>query len=366
MVTLLGQCIYGGKIDNIFDHRLLMSFLEKLFTPKSFESDFVLVDACNLETNKAITMPEGIRRDHFLHWVNQLPERQTPSWLGLPDSAEKVLLTNQGTVMVSKLLKLQLLEDDDEIVYVSSAESKVKETAAATNQLTDGRPSWIRNLLSSTQSWKNLLPANLPLLKRTVENIKDPLFRYFEREINRTSKLLNIVLQDLKDVILICKAEKKQTNHHRTMISDLAKGVIPKNWKFYIVPQATTVIQWITDFSDRVKQLNEISSLYSSTKETASLQQINVWLGGLLNPEAYITATRQYVAQMNGWSLEELILEINIQDSIQNSKSKKDFSFGLTGVCLKKRENRLFLLSLYVCLIINCLLFLFFFKLFRT
>jgi dynein heavy chain 1 len=259
-------------------------------------------------------MPEGIRRDHFLHWVNQLPERQTPSWLGLTSEAEKVLLKNQGSVMVSKLLKLQLLEDDDEIAYVS-AESK--ETAS--QSLTDGRPSWIRNLSSSAQSWISLLPDNLPLLKRTVENIKDPLFRCFEREITRTSKLLNIVLLDLKDVILICKGEKRQTNHHRMMISDLAKGVIPKTWKFYVVPQATTVIQWITDFADRVRQLNEISSLYSSTKETAALQRINVWLGGFLNPEAYITATRQYVAQMNGWSLEELILEIDIKDTADNS-----------------------------------------------
>ena len=326
--TLLGQCIYGGKIDNIFDHRLLVSFLEKLFTPKSFESDFVLVDACNLESGKPITMPEGIRRDHFLHWVNQLPERQTPSWLGLPDSAEKVLLTNQGSVLVSKLLKLQLLEDDDEIVYVSNAEAN-KESLT---QLSDTRPLWMRNLLSSAQSWNDLLPDNLPLLKRTVENIKDPLFRYFEREVSRTSKLLNIVLQDLRDVILICKAEKKQTNHHRMMISNLAKGVIPNIWKFYIVPQATTVIQWVTDFAERVKQLSEISNLYSS-KESTALQSINVWVGGLLNPEAYITATRQYVAQMNGWSLEELILEIDIQDSNDTSSSKnKDYCFAVTGM----------------------------------
>ena len=35
-----------------------------------------------------------------------------------------------------------------------------------------------------------------------------------------------------------------------------------------------------------------------------------VWLGGLFNPEAYFTATRQCVAQANGWSVEELVLDI--------------------------------------------------------
>lgn len=43
LVTLLSQCIYGGKIDNDYDQRLLSSFLSKLFTSRSFESDFALV-----------------------------------------------------------------------------------------------------------------------------------------------------------------------------------------------------------------------------------------------------------------------------------------------------------------------------------
>ena len=37
-----------------------------------------------------------------------------------------------------------------------------------------------------------------------------------------------------------------------------------------------------------------------------------MWLGGLFAPEAYITATRQCVAQANLWPLEELYLEVKI------------------------------------------------------
>ena len=40
-------------------------------------------------------------------------------------------------------------------------------------------------------------------------------------------------------------------------------------------------------------------------------QNLNVWLGGLFIPEAYITATRQFVAQANNWSLEELYLDVS-------------------------------------------------------
>merc|ERR1711892_252124 len=47
--TLLSDCIYGGKIDNEFDQRLLSSFLEKLFVPASFEGDFNLVSEATLK-----------------------------------------------------------------------------------------------------------------------------------------------------------------------------------------------------------------------------------------------------------------------------------------------------------------------------
>lgn len=95
-MTLMSQCIYGGKIDNDYDQRLLVSFLSKLFTPRSFETDFALVANVDGTPGKHITMPDGVRRDHFLHWIEGLADRQTPSWLGLPNNAEKVLLTTRG------------------------------------------------------------------------------------------------------------------------------------------------------------------------------------------------------------------------------------------------------------------------------
>ena len=63
-------------------------------------------------------------------------------------------------------------------------------------------------------------------MKRTVENIKDPLFRFFEREVNLGARLLLDIRQDLNDVAMICQGEKKPTNHHRAMMEDLAKGTV--------------------------------------------------------------------------------------------------------------------------------------------
>ncbi|KAG1662035.1 Dynein heavy chain, cytoplasmic [Nymphon striatum] len=335
--TLFSQCIYGGKIDNEFDQRLLTSFLNKLFTIKSFDGDFVLVSPDG--QNKPITMPEGIRRDQFLQWIDGLWDRQNPSWLGLPNNAENVLLTNRGSEMLVKLLNMQMLEDDDELEYATD------ETSTSIKDI-DGRPSWMKSLQNSAQTWLKLVPESLTTLKRTVENIKDPLYRYFEREVNSGSKLLKDVRHDLQDVVMICEGGKKQTNYHRNLLAELTKGIIPSNWKRYVVPKETTVIMWITDFSDRIKQLQHVSSTTMSGGANA-LKSLHVCLGGLFNPEAYITATRQCVAQASSWSLEELELEFRVETS--NEKIQSDgCSFIVTGLKLlgaKCETNQLVLTS---------------------
>lgn len=62
---------------------------------------------------------------------------------------------------------------------------------------------------------------------------------------------------------------------------------------------------------------------------SSGVQNIHVCVGSLFVPEAYITATRQYVAQANSWSLEELCLEVNVTTA--QGASLDAFSFGIKG-----------------------------------
>ncbi|TGZ69850.1 hypothetical protein CRM22_003509 [Opisthorchis felineus] len=303
--TLLGQSIYGGKIDNSFDQRLMETFLSVLFTEASFEHDFPLVRDVDGNAGKHILVPEGSSRDDLLAWINKLPDVQTPSWLGLPNNAEKVLLTNLGQVMTGNLLKLQEAAADDESLPISAFDRK------KSSVVSDARPPWMRQLLGSASAWLSSLPKTVKRLTRTVENLRDPLYRFFEREVNSGSNLLASVRQDLEVISAVCAGERKPTNRYRLMMSDLVKGLIPNDWRQYNVPKTMTVIQWISDFGLRVKQLVAISEA-AATGGVSALRDIQIWLGGLFMPEAYITATRQFVAQSNGWALEELYLDVQL------------------------------------------------------
>jgi dynein heavy chain 1 len=61
-----------------------------------------------------------------------------------------------GTDLVGKLLKMQQLEDDDELAY--SVEEGLDQTHEKEG---DGRPSWMRTLHNSASTWLQLLPKSL-------------------------------------------------------------------------------------------------------------------------------------------------------------------------------------------------------------
>lgn len=54
-------------------------------------------------------------------------------------------------------------------------------------------PAWMRMLNQNAAQWLSLLPEKLTPLSRTADSIKDPMFRYFEREINIGVSLLKQV-----------------------------------------------------------------------------------------------------------------------------------------------------------------------------
>ncbi|KAG1889346.1 dynein heavy chain and region D6 of dynein motor-domain-containing protein [Suillus subluteus] len=292
--TLIKQSVYGGRVDSDFDQRILDAFVDKLFTPAAYNVDFDLVPT--IGEDHALEAPDGTKLEHFLTWVQRLPDREPPAWLSLPPTAERVIAVAQGNELLGKLRKMRTLADDDEL----------GNTGGPSKSQTPQQPAWMRNLHERCREWLTQLPSTLNTLPKQSNDNPDPLYRLFFREASIGRKLLDQVCKDLADVVKVCDGELKQTNHLRTLMSSLTKGTIPSHWRRYKVPKAMSVSEWIPDLARRLSQLDGITSVQQN------LSNVEVWLGGLFFPEAYITATRQAVAHRKRWSLETLHLRLDI------------------------------------------------------
>ncbi|CAM2718930.1 unnamed protein product [Rotaria socialis] len=108
------------------------------------------------------------------------------------------------------------------------------------------------------------------------------------------------------------------------------------------------------EFQQRLQQL---SNNYIELKDTIKQRRGHLELLGSLyqydhdlsEPEAYVTASHQCVAQSNQWSLKELILQVIVQDSTnQQQVVEDDCTFAMRGLRLQGaqcRSNKLSLLS---------------------
>jgi dynein heavy chain 1 len=97
----------------------------------------------------------------------------------------------------------------------------------------------------------------------------------------------------------LCEGKLLATNILKALAKDIHSDSIPKGWVTFTVHPTLLLSPYILDLKKRLEQ-------FSKLMITPNYQRSGVWFGGLLYPEAYMTATRQSVAQRFNWSLEEL------------------------------------------------------------
>jgi len=147
------------------------------------------------------------------------------------------------------------------------------------------------------------LPKKVDQPELGEEANSNPIYRFLKRETGMARKVLKLVRKDLADTIEMCKGNLKPTNDIREVSKSLLMDNLPKNWKMWVTELSVT--PWIIDL---VKRINQLSTLNNSKDFGKS----NLWLGGLFYPEAFLTATRQYVAQCIKVPLDELILNVSL------------------------------------------------------
>ena len=188
--TILIENLYGGKIDNEYDSKILVSLEEIFFTPESFDSSYPLFRTED-PGETVLKMPDGIKFLQFLNWVEKMTDLESPTWSGLPPNVEKLLKSSQTARAVSELHKLQDVNEEEVTLEKKKEEKK------------NSQLKWLSEVNEKVTKYSQILPKELRRLERTEELMNNPLFRFLEREVTVASKLLNNIQRysgDIKDM----------------------------------------------------------------------------------------------------------------------------------------------------------------------
>ncbi|RLN69358.1 hypothetical protein BBJ29_000235 [Phytophthora kernoviae] len=320
--TTLKESVYGGRVDNTFDQELMDTLLEHVFTAASYENTYKLV-APSEGNDSGLVIAEGKTKAQFMDWVLALPTTNPPSWMGLPRSAETMVLINQGSRM---LRNLQIMQDfygsegGDDNAGADDESKMVLSTAGAEGE--DTRPKWVQDLDNRVAAWLKLFPEEkfaVPDVRDPV-NFGNPVYRCMFRELELGANFLGKVVGLLQTVQKVCAYKVKPSNETREAMRTLYREQVPTQWsQLYRVSDELNLSEWLSDFARRVHQLNALAQV----APTELLQQPDgIWLGGFFSPEAFVTAARQSAAADLGCSLDELRLLAEVEDSSVSAPSR--------------------------------------------
>lgn len=115
MIRYLVRETYGGKIDDEGDFNQLTTLVNQFLTPSAYDIGHQLVEGSEKDGQESsLVVPPGTSLQDFLAWVQKLPEREPPTYLGLPANAEKLLLVGLGRSLILNLKKVTELLDEGE------------------------------------------------------------------------------------------------------------------------------------------------------------------------------------------------------------------------------------------------------------
>lgn len=116
MIRYLITETYGGKIDNEGDFKLLGELVDKTMNVSAYDVDYKLADG----PDGGLLVPAGTSFRDFDAWVHKLPEREPPTYLGLPANAEKLLLVGLGRNLIENLSSVTDILDEGEQLMTDS------------------------------------------------------------------------------------------------------------------------------------------------------------------------------------------------------------------------------------------------------
>ncbi|KAK5108990.1 hypothetical protein LTR62_007624 [Meristemomyces frigidus] len=122
MLRVLVATMYGGKVDDAEDMRQLEELVNKTLTPEAFEDGFNLIGVVAGDSSVGVSLPGGTTKQNFIQWVKELPEREPPTYLGLPANAEKLLLVAHAEEMLKNLKTVMDVLDEGEHVMAEVVE----------------------------------------------------------------------------------------------------------------------------------------------------------------------------------------------------------------------------------------------------
>ncbi|XP_014248489.1 dynein beta chain, ciliary-like isoform X2 [Cimex lectularius] len=290
---LFGEIMYGGHITDDWDRRLCRSFLKEYMNPDLMEGDLYYAPGFQAPPNSDYI---GYHR-----FIDAMLPSESPILYGLHPNAEIGVLTTQADSLFRTIFELQPRDAGAESSGGITKEEKVK---GIIDDILDKLPQ----------------PFSIADMMARTED-RSPFTIVAFQECERMNILMNEMSRTLKELALGLKGELTISRDMEVLQESLFLDEVPENWSKRAYPSNLPLSAWYADLQQRLKELEGWVGDF--------LLPSSVWLGGLFNPQSFLTAIMQNTARKNEWPLDKMCLQCDVTKKIKEeiSSSPRDGAY---------------------------------------
>jgi dynein heavy chain len=268
---LIGEAMYGGRVTDSFDRRVLVTYLEE------YMGDFLYDENVKFYFSRAAYDYELSTEGNVASYTAQiiaLPINQSPAVFGLHANAEINYFINSAKENYEGLMAMQ------------------------TGDTGEGGGMSRDDIIESTATGvQKVIPADE--LKFFKDGVPTPLEVVLFQEMERYEELVKRMVGNLKDLKRALKGEIGMSQSLDELGTSLFNGQLPSIWAKLAPATQKPLGSWVDHFLRRHKQYFDWN-----TKGDPAV----FWLSGLHIPESLLSALVQASCRRRGWALDKSTL----------------------------------------------------------
>eukprot|EP00944_MAST-04C_sp_MAST-4C-sp1_P005925 g5925.t1 len=254
---LIGDAMYGGRVTDDFDRRVLRCYLNE------YMGDFLFDTFQKFYFSKVgfdYGMPDAGDLEVYKDMVETLPLINPPGVFGLHANAEVSYLKNMAGDLWSDLIELQ-----PRVAASGGGTTREAHITGVASDVGEKVPKEYDMMMISKGIGENRSPCQIVLLQ----------------ELERWNILVNIMARKLSDLQKALIGEIGMSDELDRLGSDLYNGYLPRIFRRYVPDTQKALGGWMDHFVGRMDQYN---------KWIEEGEPYVMWLAGLHVPESYLTA----------------------------------------------------------------------------
>eukprot|EP00906_Rhabdomonas_costata_P001229 RCo001932 len=274
---LLENAIYGGRMDNDFDIRILLTYLHKYFNTQMVGS------SSGSKLSAGLVIPNSNKHADFMEAVRKFPNVDSPDFFGLPPNADRLVQKSFALKAVENLKRLKDLQ-----VGVSGAFD---------------REVWALGFKPLFELWEGLTAGNKEILERKEMPKKEmpAVSAFIHMEAVSAYNLVTMVGDVFAEIQRVVAGTALLTQKIQTVAKFLLSGAVPPAWdRAWEGPE--NIQMWLRYMVQRAVALQDW------LKRGSGLLTQPIRLNQCYRPVTMLNALRQETARKSGQPLDLLTL----------------------------------------------------------